>query len=373
MTLMFITADIGGIHQLSHKLPILPIYEILKQQGYDVIWGKWQPWGVPFEETDKNKAIQYYVTGDVGIPGDNTGPVTKTFFHTHGLHRMEMGYVSKVTRGYLAPGELWYSITDENAKFREVKHGVGDLSKIPVTGWAKLDTLFKTTKEQTIVDYGLNLPYDKTVLYAPAGNWDYATSFNISIEHILNLFSRLPYNLIIKNGLYSESFEKWGWYRDVAVPPNINKILGAPLGSANIDITPLYNVADIMITDGSSVAWEFIGTDNPVIQLNNMIDPSSSLMTGPCGAYCNVENQKGYRYKNEYGKSIIVNDHPECRACGGCVKTGLENLEQEIIDAIEYPNRYQEERRKWAKLYNKYVDGKCAQRCVDAIKRLGEI
>ncbi|KKL13520.1 hypothetical protein LCGC14_2524920, partial [marine sediment metagenome] len=147
----------------------------------------------------------------------------------------------------------------------------------------------------------------------------------------------------------------------------------APLNSANIDITPLYNVADAMITDGSSVAWEFIGTDKPVVQLNNMIDPWSSLMTGPCGKYCSVENEKGRRYKNEYGKSIIVNDYPECRACGGCVKSNLANLEREIIEAIEHPNLYQKERRKWAKLYNKYVDGKCAQRCVDAIKRLGEI
>ena len=61
MTIMFIAADIGGIHQLSHKLPILPIYEILKQQGYDVIWGSWVPWGIPFKEEDKHKEIQYYV------------------------------------------------------------------------------------------------------------------------------------------------------------------------------------------------------------------------------------------------------------------------------------------------------------------------
>ena len=373
MTIMFITADIEGTHQLSHKLPILPIHDILKKDGYDVIWGSWNPWGVPFAQADKDKEIDFYVTGDQGIPGDNAGLITKTFYHSHGLHKLEWGTTSNVFLGYLAPGEIWYSATNERAENLSTSPRAGDLSNIPITGWAKLDALFKNTKEETIAQYGLHLPYDKTVLYAPAGNWDYATSFDISIKHIIELFSRLPYNLIIKNGLYSSSFANWNWYKNVAVPLHINKIQGAPLSSANIDITPLYNVADAMITDGTSVAWEFIGTDKPVVQLNNMIDPNSSLMTGPRQRYCQVENDKGLRYKNEYGKSIIAHNHDECRVCGGCVKSSLEDLETEIIDAIENPNRYKTERRKWSRLYNRYVDGKCAQRCVDAIKRLGEI
>jgi len=373
MAIMFITADIEGTQQLSHKLPILPIYDILKKQGYDVIWGYWNPWGVPFLREDKDKEIDYYVTGDKGIPGDETGPVSKTFVHPHGLHKLEYGMIGHSFCGSLVPGELWYSKCDEKANIFKANTDMGALSRLPVTGWAKLDALFKTTKEETIVEYGLNLPYDKTVLYAPAGNWDYATSFDKSIEHIISLFSRLPYNLIIKNGLYSASFEKWSWFKNVAIPPHINKIQGAPLSNANIDITPLYNVADVLLTDGSSVAWEFIGTDKPTVQLNNMPDPLTSLMRGPCNIYCTVENDKGLRYSSEYGASTIVNDHPECRGCGGSIITSLEDLEKTIIETVENPNLYRDKRRKWSRLYNKYVDGKCAQRCVDAIKRIAGI
>ncbi len=370
---MFITADIEGTHQLSHKLPILPIYEIMKEQGYDVIWGSWNPWGRTIKHEDKDKIIDYYVTGDKGIPGDHTGPISKSFIHPHGLHKMEYGMLGGCM-GSLVPGELWYSTCDEKGLRLEYRAKMGHLSKLPVTGWAKLDALFKNTKEETIAEYELNLPYDKTVIYAPAGHFDYASSFDKSIKHIIELFSRLPYNLIIKNGLYSHHFEEWNWFKGVTVPPHINKIQGAPLHSANIDITPLYNVADAMITDGSSVAWEFIGTDKPVVQLNNMPDPATSLMTGPCGSYCSVEIEKGLRYApHVYGESIVVTKHDECRACGGCVKSNLKDLEAEIEGAIEAPSIHRDERRKWAKLYNKYVDGKCAQRCVDAIKRLGEI
>ena len=91
MTIMFITADIEGTHQLSHKLPILPIYEIMKEQGYDVIWGSWNPWGRTIKHEDKDKIIDYYVTGDKGVPGDNTGPIKKSFIHPHGLHKLEYG------------------------------------------------------------------------------------------------------------------------------------------------------------------------------------------------------------------------------------------------------------------------------------------
>lgn len=371
MTIMFITADIGGIHQLSHKLPILPIHDILKKQGYDVIWGTWNPWGVPFKQEDKEKTIDFYVTGDTGIPGGERKLQTKTFFHTHGLHKIEKGHMPhKEWYGCLMPGEYWYNTYNDRA---EISYRREELTTFPLTGWAKLDVLFKNTKDETIAEYGLNLPYEKTVLYAPAGNWNYSTSFDKSIEHIIKLFSKLPYNLIIKNGLYSSSFKKWGWYKKEAVPPHINKVQGAPLSSANIDITPLYNVADAMITDGTSVAWEFIGTDKPVVQLTNMKDPIISLMEGPCKHRCSIEKEKGYRYKNVTGGSVIINDHDECRACGGAIKTTLEDLERTIIEAIENPELYQVERRKWSILYNKYVDGKCAQRCVDAIKRIAEI
>jgi len=376
MVIVFITADIEGNRILSHQLPIQPIFDIMKAQGYDCRWGQWRsPWG-KCPGVDSHDQVQCYVTGDVGIPSQFR---SKTFFHTHGLHPIEKGFVSgDLWYGYLAPGKWWYNIVNE---YGEIIDQQFNNDRIPVTGWAKMDVLFKKTREEIISEYNLNLPYDKTVLYAPTGNWDYATSFDKSIEHILNLFSRLPYNLIIKNAVYSSSFEKWDYFCKYMKnsPKHIQKIgpliIQGTIEETRIpDITPLYKISDVLITDGSSVAWEFIGTDKPSIQLTNMKDPATSLMEGPCNEYCQVENKKGYRYdRSEYGRSLIINDFEECKGCGGVIKSSLENLEQTINEAIENPDLYAKKRRTWAKLVNEYVDGKCAQRCVDAIKRIADI
>lgn len=377
MGIVFVTADIEGTKILSHQLPIIPIYNILVQQGYDCRWGQWRnPWGTKSGLNDNE--IDCFVTGDVGIPGDERNLRARTFYHTHGLHPCERGYVSDTLwYGYLAPGKWWYNILNEKG---DIIHQSHNPEKIPLTGWAKMDVLFKKTKEEIISEYKLNLPYEKTVLYAPTGNWDYATSFDKSIEHVLNLFEKSSYNLIIKNGVYSGSFVKWDYFIQYMknAPSHMNTIFAPQKQTTSVeakmpDITPLYKVSDILITDGSSVAWEFIGTDKPTIQLTNMIDPSTALCEGPCSRYCQVENEKGLRYESVYGSSKIVNDYEECKACGGVIKSNLENLEKTMVDTIENPNRYAKTRRKWAKMINEYVDGKCAQRCVDAIKRIAEI
>ena len=383
MGIVFITADVEGTLINSHKLPIQPIFDILVQQGYTCKWGQWRdPWGansgIPDDEID------CYVTGDMGIPNDERKLKSKIFYHTHGLHPIEKGYASsKVWYGYLSPGKYWYNTVNRHGEIIHEESTNKGLNPegIPVTGWAKMDVLFNKTKEEIISEYNLKLPYEKTVLYAPAGNWDYATSFDNSIEHILNLFSKLPYNLIIKNAVYSGSFKKWEYFMEAMrnPPSNITTIMaperhGTASEAAQPDITPLYQIADILITDGSSVAWEFIGVDKPSIQLTNMSDPASSLAPLVCHRHCDIETKPdGLRYKSEFGKSTIVNDYPECRGCGGIIKTSLEDLEPTINEAIETPDLYARERRIWAKLVNEYVDGKCAQRCVDAIKRIANI
>jgi len=383
MVIAFVTADVAGVKILSHQLPLIPIYNIMKNQGYDCRWAQWHsPWGKcnGVNESD----IQCYVTGDEGIRDPEK--TKKTFYHPHGLHPRERSYYHTHWYGCLTPGEYWFSHINRKGEFVELDNGkidfdLNNLSKMPITGWAKMDVLFQKNKEEIISEYKLKLPYEKTVLYAPAGNWDYATSFDKSIEHIINLFSKLPYNLIIKNAIYSGSFEKWEYFINVMKnpPSNMTTIMNPVKQITSVeaktpDITPLYKIADLLITDGSSVAWEFIGVDKPAIQLNNMIDPISSLMQGPCGSYCDIEKEKGvYRYDSKYGESKVVNEFEECKACGGVIKSSLNELEPNVVDAIEYPNRYASIRRNWAKTVNAYVDGKCAQRCVDAIKRIAEI
>lgn len=337
MEFVFICADISGTPILSHKLVIQPICDLLSKQGYTCKWGSWNPWGIP----DDSQVI--YVTGDGGVPPEKK---PKTFFHPHGLHPVEkgLGIVEPYWKGYLSPGPWW---------------GNDHHLPMPVCGWAKLDILFKLgLKEETISKYELKMPFERTVLYAPTGNWDWASSFQISIIPLINLFAGLPYNLLIKAGDYADSFQTWVEFRNHPLPNNIRYI------DFREDITPLYLLSDLVITDGSSVAWEFICLDKPVIQLNNMPDPPTALCPSLWDCQnCYTISSKGGKYKT----------HPECKTCGGTIKSSLEDLRENVTKTMDNPNEFADERRRWAKQINAYVDGKCTERCVDAIKRIAGI
>lgn len=339
----------GGGPINAHRLVIQPIHDLMKSQGYDCRWGRWiDPWGV-VEGLDMN-TVSCYVTGDTGIRLPEK--TAKAFFHPHGLHPMERGYAHEFWYGYLAPGEFW------------VKSNVNH-PKMPVCGWAKMDVLFKgSVREEAIVKHGLGgLPNSKTVLYAPSGNWDWASSFDASIMHIIKLFETLPYNLIVKTGDYDQSFMKWSEFSQyfTGAPPHMKRI------SSSEDLTPLYSLADVVITDGSSVAWEFIALDKPVIQLNNMLDPMSALV--PELGCCQTCNPVSGYFKGD----DRFRQHDICKTCGGVIKCSLQDLKDTVVKAIENPNEYADERRKWAKLVNHPFDGHSTERCVDAIKRIAGI
>jgi len=364
LAIVFITAEIEGWKIYSHQLAILPIYDLLKQEGFDCRWGIW--WGTWGRCPGiKDEDIDFFVTGDEGVRGKE---LNRIFFHPHGLHHSEDSRAFPEWKGYLSPGSYWLGRRDalKNAKFFPADPWwTPRPDNMPITGWVKMDALFKKTREQVISEYGLNLPYDKTVLYAPTGDWHWASSFDKSIEHILNLFSRLPYNLIIKTSVRSESFRKWRYFNDFFNNPHPNHMQRIKEAHKK-DVTPLYLVSDLVITDGSSIAWEFIGTDKPLIQLNNMLDPSSALVPGYGTCYYCAINNKPAEMKKYFS-------YDECKVCGGTIKCSLEELEQTIIEGIENPNLYANERRVWANLVNKYVDGHCAERCVKEIKRIAGI
>lgn len=355
--IVFVCADIGGKLIDSHRLVIQPIFDLMKSQGYDCRWGRWiDPWG-EVGGLDRN-AVSCYVTGDTGIRlAENTA---KTFFHPHGIHPREQGFIHNFWYSCLVAGEWW--TWEKPSCIWDSKHNRMPEDKCVVTGWAKLDVLSKPNiREETITKYNLGgLSHNKTVLYAPTGNWDWASSFELSAMPIIRMFENLPYNLLVKTGVYSNSFKNWGefssYFRNA---PNHIRLI-----TEDYDLTPLYALADAVITDGSSVVWEAVGLDKPTIQLNNMPDPKSALVPagGDC-QYCPTANSRGNKY----------NTYLECRVCGGAIKCSLAELRDFAVKAVENPNEYADERRKWGKLVCSPVDGHATERCVEAIKRIARI
>lgn len=368
----FVAADIEGRIIPAHNSVLQPIFDLLSRSGFDCKWGQYsEPWGT-ISGVDRN-SVSCWVTCEPGMPSNQF--IDRTFFHPHGLHPTESAYVMarapneeyRPWLGYLSPGSYWSGYINSTYTERGDALHAG---RLPVTGWAKMDAAFEpNVKEKTIQAHGLDLPYSKTVLYAPTGNWDWASSFDKSIKTILTIFEGLAYNLIVKTGNYAMSFQEYGTLLDYLTkgPKHIRGI------HYDANVVPLYTLADAVITDGSSVAWEAIALDKPTIQLNNMIDAVTSLVPGildcencPYGAY-------DPNSKPPLEIRALFKQYPKCRFCGGVEKTGLEGLRETIIRNVENPNEHADIRHEWAKKVNSPCDGHVAERCVAEIRRIAGI
>jgi len=127
---------------------------------------------------------------------------------------------------------------------------------IEVTGMPKLDNLrYEENIQGKLASLGLD-PNNKTLLFAPTFNLELSL-----LPHLGNKIRELIptyINLIIK--LHGASSEDWKeMYRNIAFE-NKNTYF-----AEDLDITPYFQLADILLTDVSSVIYEFISLNKPVI------------------------------------------------------------------------------------------------------------
>ncbi len=126
------------------------------------------------------------------------------------------------------------------------------------TGWPKLDTLFtrinskQDSKENLIKKIGFD-PYKPILLYAPTFPPKY-TSANELLAEITKLIDK--YQWIIKFHTLMDK-EIQNKYRGLA--SETFKIIDEN------NILPYFDISDILITDTSSVAYEFLPLDRPII------------------------------------------------------------------------------------------------------------
>jgi len=133
--------------------------------------------------------------------------------------------------------------------------------RIRMVGLPKLDRLADGSLDRDAILRSLNLdPAIPVILYAPTG--DVGNSLNRQGEAILNTLLDLPIQLIVKPhdhaGRDKDCDIDWrarlsDWKHDR---------LRTDLGS---DIVPLLFAADLLITDASSVAFEYTILDRPIV------------------------------------------------------------------------------------------------------------
>ena len=215
-------------------------------------------------------------------------------------------------------------------------------------GYCKSDKLFRGeyNKKQILIELGLN-PNNPTILYSPS--WDDGLSLRMFgqsiIEKMLNIEN---INLIVKLHPVSytsyehpnydfytggidwieklSKFESNGNYKHVKSINNIN---------------PLLEASDVMVTDLSSVALEFIIIDKPVIYFE-------------CKSFFDNTIKKVYLEFDSTPEYVKNHSSTNAGRNVGLVIKDVNELPEVIQRCLDKPNEFSKERKKLSKqlLYN---------------------
>jgi hypothetical protein len=148
---------------------------------------------------------------------------------------------------------------------RYTRAGLVDQSQAALVGYPKVDCLVDGSldRQTLFASFGLN-PDRPTVLYAPT--WSPESSLNAVGGRVLETLADAGFNVIAK--LHDRSYERtqrgsggMNWRARLAALETSRGVHVAKLA----DASPYLFVADLLITDHSSVGFEFMLLDRPII------------------------------------------------------------------------------------------------------------
>jgi len=305
---------------LPYSFSILkPLEDEIKRREFDYIW--YIPKDILSQFPYKNssfssniKDLKGYQSDVIFVAGNEVphflrGIKTQIF---HGLAGEKKGHfrIRDYFDLYLTQGEYF----TKQFNLLALKH---KNFKVIETGWCKLDTLYTISsrvlefKENFIREYNIK----NIILYAPT----FSPSLT-SGEKLLDTIDKLAQNrdilLIIK-------------FHDKMDKSIINSYQN--LNSKNLiistqkDITPLLQISDLMISDTSSVVYEFTLLDKPVITLDSHSQNISWL------------NLKS-----------------------------VDKFEKEVLNILNGKDEFKSKREDIIRYYHPYSDGKSSSRMIDA-------
>ena len=168
----------------------------------------------------------------------------------------------------LLPGKTWSDRWKKSA-FDPYSHPRIAVCEV---GSPKADEIFsnKSLFQERIDELkrGLNLPFDKTVLYAPTFETDNKQ------KDLMDLLRGTQTNLLIKHWIYPEDAEHypdfWNNVKDAH-----NSILSTDIFikilPPDLSIMTCLGLSDILVTDESSVAYEALLLDRPSFTFNDWV------------------------------------------------------------------------------------------------------
>jgi len=204
-------------------------------------------------------------------------------------------------------------------RFKELsqKHKNFDVAQ---TGWCKLDKLFTTSSDTLELKKSLleKSGAKNIILYAPTFSPSLTSAISLK-DTIVNL-SKDSNNLVVIKFHDKMDKETIELYKSLQ-SKNLQVI-------DSDDITPLLQISDIMISDTSSVVYEFLLLDKPAVTLNSVSE------------HINWAN---------FSSSDM--------------------LYREVTNILQNVDNFKDARAKTIELYHPYRDGKSSARMIDAVQQ----
>jgi hypothetical protein len=183
--------------------------------------------------------------------------VKKTVQIFHGVSFKNLAVREKALRFDILclPGRYHADLYRQNGLLRD------NSSTFLLTGFPKVDALVSGEHDRctTLENLGLD-PSRRTVLFAPTGE-KYNALESMGIEVIWRIAQEQSWNLLVKP--HDHPKNKIDWFSELATLENerVKLVRG-------LDVLPLLNAADVLMTDASSVAVEFTLLDRPIVFLD---------------------------------------------------------------------------------------------------------
>ena len=237
-----------------------PLSDSLKTEGHTILW--YVPdqllTSFPYKDeeysTDMAELVDFNPEA-IFVPGNEVpyylpGVKVQIF---HGFAGEKKGHfrIRDYFDLYLTQGPYF------TTRFIQLAKKYGNFS-VAETGWSKLDPLF--SKSGTAGSNQIKKS-KKVILYAPTFSPSF-TSTEIAFNHIVDLAGKDEYKIVVK-------------FHDLTNPDIVNnysraaeKVKSLIISTEN-NILPEMTGADLMISDTSSVVYEFLLLDKPVITIRS--------------------------------------------------------------------------------------------------------
>jgi CDP-Glycerol:Poly(glycerophosphate) glycerophosphotransferase len=186
------------------------------------------------------------------------------------------------------------------------------------TGWPKIDYILNYPKPA--LDQ-LNLPAQKKIIL-------YAPTFSTQHESASGIMETIP-KIIKKDEFWLFKFHELMDPKSIELYKNIDPSKGKVL--LNAEITPYLHAADVMVSDTSSVVYEFMALDKPVVT---------------------------YRTQGREDKGLNILDVNELRPA--------------LDKCLQHPKIFKENRLKHLAEINPVLDGKISANIINYLTSVGQ-